>query len=104
LTEAHRTPRPLTGEATTWGWIALGATILSALGYVLQTVFDHVAVPADVASLVYFGLFEWDGVLALLAGIVAVWTGRNRNDWTLRLGLVAIVYVALAQTVQSLWD
>ena len=77
MTEAHPTRRPLTGEATAWGWIALGATILSAVGYALQTLFDHVSVPSDVAGLVFFGLFVWDGVLALLAGIMAVWTGRR---------------------------
>jgi hypothetical protein len=104
LTEAHRTRRPLTVEATAWGWIALGATILSAIGYALQTILDYVSAPDDVVLLVYFGLFEWDGVLALVAGIIAVWTGWNRNDWTLRLGVVAIAYVALAQTIQSLWD
>jgi hypothetical protein len=104
LTEAHETRRPLTDAATAWGWIALGATILSALGYALQTLFDHVAVPAHVAELVFYGLFEWDGVLALLAGIVAVWTGWNRNDWTFRLGTVAIAYAVLAQSIQSLWD
>jgi hypothetical protein len=104
LTEARETPRPLTDAAATWGWIALGATILSSLGYALQTLFDHISVPADVASLVFFGMFEWDGVLALLAGIIAVWTGRSRNDWTFRLGIIAIAYVALAQTTQSLWD
>ena len=102
--EAQQIPRPLTGAATIWGWIALGATILSAVGYALQTILDYVSVPADIESLVFFGLFEWDGVLALLAGIIAVWTGRNRNDWTMRLGIVAISYVALAQTIQSLWD
>jgi hypothetical protein len=104
LTEIHQTRRPLTGAATPSGWIALGATLLSALGYALQTLFDHVSVPADLARLVFFGLFEWDGVLALLAGIIAVWTGRNRHDWTLRLGIVAISYVVLAQIIQSLWD
>jgi hypothetical protein len=104
LTEAHETRRPLTGAATAGGWIALGATILSALGYALQTLFDHVAVPAHIAELVFYGLFEWDGVLALLAGIIAVWTGWNRNDWTFRLGIAAIAYAALAQTIQSLWD
>jgi hypothetical protein len=102
--ELHQTRRPLAGSASAWGWIALGLTILSAVGYALQTLFDHVSVPDDVARLVFFGFFEWDGVLALVAGIIAVWTGRKRNDWTLRLGLVAIVYVALAQTIQSLWD
>jgi hypothetical protein len=104
LTELHRTRRPLTGSATTWGWIALCATAFSALGYALQTLFDHVTVPAHIAELVFYGLFEWDGVLALFAGIIAVWTGRNRNDWTFRLGVAAILYVALAQTIQSLWD
>jgi hypothetical protein len=86
------------------GWIALGATILSAVGYALQTLFDHGSVPAHAAELVFFGVFEWDGVLALLAGIIAVWTGWSRNDRTFWLGLVAISYVVLAQTAQSLWD
>jgi hypothetical protein len=102
--EAHQTRSSYTDGATTWGWIALGATILSAVGYALQTLFDHVSVPADVARLVFFGVFEWDGVLALLAGIIAVWRGWSRNDWTVRLGLVAISYVVLAQTAQTLWD
>jgi hypothetical protein len=75
--------------------IALGATILSTVGYALQILF---------AELIFFGVFEWDGVLALLAGIIAVWTGWSRNDWTVWLGLAAISYVALAQTAQSLWD
>lgn len=100
----HQTRRPLTDSATTWGWIALGATILSAVGYALQTLFDHVSVPAHVAEIVFFGVFEWDGVLALIAGVIAVWTGWSRNDLTVWLGITAISYVALAQTVQSLWD
>jgi hypothetical protein len=104
LTEARRTRSSSRAGATAWGWIALGATILSAVGYGLQTLFDHVSVPDDAAALVFFGVFEWDGVLALLAGIIAVWTGRSRSDWTVRLGLVAISYVVLAQTAQSLWD
>lgn len=102
--ELRQTHKPFTGSADAWGWLALGLTILSAIGYALQTIFDYVAVPDDVVSLTFFGLFEWDGVLALLAGIIAVWTGRNRNDWTLRFGIVAISYVILAQTIQSLWD
>src|SRR5919109_695369 len=102
--ELQQTRRPLTDSATTWGWIALGLTILSAVGYGLQTLFDHVSLPDDVARLVFYGLFEWDGVLALLAGIMAVWTGRKRNDWTFRFGIGAILYVALAQMIQSLWD
>jgi hypothetical protein len=63
-----------------------------------------VSLPAHVAQLVFFGLFEWDGVLALLAGIVAVWTGRYKNDWSVWLGIAAISYVVVAQTVQSLRD
>lgn len=102
--ELHQAHRPLAGAATAWGWIALGLTILSAVGYALQTILDYVSVPDDVVRLVFYGFFEWDGLLALAAGIIAVWTGRNRDDWTLRLGLVAIGYVALAQTIQSLWD
>jgi hypothetical protein len=104
LTEAHLTRSSFLGGATAGGWIAIGATILSAVGYALQALFDHVSVPADVAKLVFFGVFEWDGVLALLAGIVAVWTGWSRNDRTVWLGLVAISYAVLAQTAQSLWD
>jgi len=104
LTEAHQTGSSPTGGVTAGGWIALGATILSAVGYALQTLFDHVSVPAGVAELVFFGVFEWDGVIALLAGIIAVWTGWSRNDWTVWLGLVAVSYVVLAQTAQSLWD
>lgn len=104
MTEVHRTSRPFASSSSAWGWIALGLTLLSAVGYALQTILDYVHVPDDLTRLVFFGFFEWDGVLALLAGIIAVWTGRNRNDWTLRFGLVAIFYVALAQTIQSLWD
>ena len=102
--ELQQTHRQLAGSATTWGWIALGFTILSAVGYALQTLLDHVSAPDELVRLVFYGLFEWDGVLALVAGLIAVWTGWNRNDWTLRFGLVAIGYVVLAQTIQSLWD
>jgi hypothetical protein len=103
LTEAHQTRRSPTGGAIAAGWIALGATILSAAGYALQTL-DHVSLPAHVAELVFFGVFEWNGALALLAGIIAVWTGWRRNTRAVWLGLVATSYVVLAQTAQSLWD
>ena len=62
--------------------------------------FDYESVPARVAELVFFGVFAWDGTLALLAGIIAVWTGWRRDDWTAWLGLVAISYVVLAQSAQ----
>ena len=91
-------------SAAPWGGIAISVTILSGVGYALQTVLDYVSVPSDVAQLVFFGFFEWDGILALLTGIIAVLVGRNRDDWTVRLGIIAIAYVALAQTIQTLWD
>jgi hypothetical protein len=87
-----------------WGPIAVFLAVLSAVGYALQTLLDYVAVPSDITQLVFFGFFEWDGVLALLAGAMAVWTGRNRDDWTFRLGVIAIGYVFMAQTIQILWD
>jgi len=54
-------------------------------------------------ELVFFGVFACDGKLALLAGIIAVWTGWRHNDRAVQLGLVAISSVVLAQTAQSLW-
>jgi hypothetical protein len=87
-----------------WGLIALLTTILSAVGYALQTILDLVHLPSDVTQLVFFGFFEWDGILALTAGCVAVWMGRTRMDWTFRFGLIAIGYVIMAQTIQLLWD
>lgn len=92
-----------------WGWIAISVTVLSAIGYACQTALDHVTIPAglggsDVPRLVFFGFFEWDGILALATGTIAVVVGRNRNDLTLRFGIIAIGYVFLAQTIQLLWD
>ena len=87
-----------------WGWIAITVTVFSTVGYALQTILDYVAVPSDVAQLVFFGFFEWDGILALLTGTIAVVIGRNRSDWTFRLGVIAVAYVALAQAIQILWD
>jgi hypothetical protein len=87
-----------------WGWIAITVAGFSSVGYALQTILDYVAVPSDVAQLVFFGFFEWDGILALLTGTIAVVIGRNRSDWTFRLGVIALAYVALAQTIQILWD
>jgi hypothetical protein len=87
-----------------WGSIAISLTVLSAAGYALQTILDYVPVPSDIAQLVFFGFFEWDGLLALLAGAMAIWAGRRRGDWTFRFGVIAIGYVLLAQTIQILWD
>ena len=88
LTEVDETHRTLT-DAALPGAGSRSARRFSAVGYALQTLFDYVSVPADLARLVFFGLFEWNGVLALLAGIIAVWTGRSRSDWTFRLGIIA---------------
>jgi hypothetical protein len=104
LTEPHQTRSSPRAGGIAWGWTALAATILSAVGYELQALFDHVSVPGDAAKLVFFGVFEWDGVLALLAGIIAVRRDWSRNDWMVWLRLVAISDVVLARTPQSLWD
>jgi hypothetical protein len=100
------TGRPLSRglRGLPWGLIALVTTILSAVGYALQTLLDIVHLPSDVTQLVFFGFFEWDGILALIAGCVAVVSGRKTNDWTFRFGLIAIGYVVMAQTIQLLWD
>ena len=100
------TTRPAVGgiEASRAGWIALGAAVISAAGYVIQTILDYVSEPAVVGKIEYWGLFYGFAALALLAGTASVLTGLKRSDSTLRLGLVAIAYVALVQTIQSLWD
>ena len=77
---------------------------MSAVGYATQTALDYVSKPDIVGQLVFYGLFGGFAIAALVTGIVAVVTGRHRRDHTVRLGLVAIGYVALAQTIQSLWD
>jgi hypothetical protein len=91
-------------EASYWGWIAFGAAVVSAIGYAVQTILDYVPEPALVGELEFWGLFYGFAAVALVAGSVAAVTGFNRGDSTLRLGLVAIAYVALVQTIQTLWD
>ena len=87
-----------------WGAIAIAAAVLSAVGYACQTILDYVSLPADITRLVFFGFFEWDGLLALLTGTIAVLVGWKKDDATVRLGTIAIGYVILAQTIQILWD
>jgi hypothetical protein len=91
-------------RASAWGQIAIGATVVSAVGYVVQVILDFVPDPAIVGALIFFGLFGATAIVALISGIGAVVTGRKRNDHTVLLGLIAIAYVVLMQTIQSLWD
>jgi hypothetical protein len=91
-------------NASRWGWTALGATVISAVGYAAQTALDYVSEPAFVGQIVFYGLFGGLAISGLLTGVVAVVTGWNRGDHTRRLGVLAIAYVTLAQAIQSLWD
>jgi hypothetical protein len=97
---------PPRGErrASPWAWVAVAAALVSALGYVVQTIFDHVHVPPVVARDEFYGAFIATGCLALLSGAVAGFVGRGRSDLTLSLGFIAVAYVLFVQLVQSLWD
>lgn len=95
---------PFCSAASPWGWIALGAVVISAIGYATQTILDYVPDPAIVGALVFYGLFAGFALVTLFSGVIAVATGWKRTDHTLRFGLIGIGYVALAQTIQSLWD
>jgi hypothetical protein len=91
-------------KASPWGRAALGATVVSAVGYAVQNALDYVSLPDIVGQLAFFGLFAGSAIAALVTGVVAVVTGRHRRDHTVRLGLIAIAYVPLAQAVLSLRD
>lgn len=97
-------PPPGERRASPWAWVALAAALVSALGYVVQTIFDHVFVPPVVARDEFYGAFIAPGCLALLSGAAASIVGRGRSDLTLSLGFIAVAYVLLAQLAQSLWD
>jgi predicted Co/Zn/Cd cation transporter (cation efflux family) len=86
------------------GWIAIRATVVSALGYVVQTILDFVPRAGVFGAVVYFGVFAAGAILALLSGAAAVVIGRKRRDSNFRFGVIAIAYVVLVQTIQSLWD
>jgi hypothetical protein len=90
--------------ASPWAWVAVAAAVVSALGYVVQTIFDHVVVPPVVARDEFYGVFIGAGCLALLTGVVASLVGRHRSDLTLSLGFASVTYVLFAQLTQSLWD
>jgi hypothetical protein len=97
---------PVPGRRTVsrWGWVAAGATILSLIGYGVQTVLDHVDEPGSVGEIEFYGLFVGFAFVGLIAGTVAAITGRKRGDLTMSLGFIAVGYVLLAQVTQSLWD
>lgn len=75
------------------------------IGYVVQTILDYVHEPAIVGELEFYGVFAGFGFVALVTGIMSVALGwRDGDKLAVRLGLIAIAYVALAQVIQSLWD
>jgi hypothetical protein len=91
-------------RASAWGWVAAVATAVSAAGYIVQTILDHVYAPPLVGELEFYGVFIGAGSIALLAGAVATFVGRRRDDLTLSLGFIAVAYALFAQLTQSLWD
>jgi hypothetical protein len=92
-------------SASPWARAAIGATIVSAIGYAVQTILDYVPEPGLVGELEFYGLFAGFAFVALATGAVSIFTGWRRGDrLSVRLGLVAVGYVLLAQVIQSLWD
>lgn len=91
-------------RASRSGWIAIRAAVVSALGYIVQIILDFIPRAGIFGAIVYFGVFGAGAILALLSGAAAVVIGRKRRDSTLRFGVIAIGYVVLVQTIQSLWD
>jgi hypothetical protein len=91
-------------HASPWGLIAFAAAVVSEIGYMVQTILDWVPEPALLGEIEFYGLFADFAVIALIGGIVAVITGWRSGDQTRVLGLVAIGYFVLVQTLQSLWD
>ena len=98
--------RPARGHraASKWGWIAGATTVLSLIGYILQTIFDHLTVPWFVAEVDFYAFFTGLAVGALIAGVFSIVVGRGRDDLTVSLGFIALGYVLAAQLLQSLWD
>jgi hypothetical protein len=92
------------GRGAHLGRIAILATVVSALGYVAQIILDFVPGAGVFGAVVYFGVFRAWGILALLSGAAAVVIGWKWHDSNVRFGVIAIAYVVLVQTIQSLWD
>jgi hypothetical protein len=98
------------GSLTTsrWGIVALVATVVSALGFFVQSIPDIIgqrpASAAIIGAIAWWGVFVPAGLLALIAGIGAVVTGLKRRDRTLWLGIISLAYLVGVQTLLSLWD
>jgi hypothetical protein len=92
-------------HASAWGWAAVAATLVSAVGLVLLTIVDSVRTSAVLSLDVFWGLFTGDAVIAFLAGTVAVLTAwrSRRHDATLRFGLVGVAWLILAQSIEMIW-
>jgi small-conductance mechanosensitive channel len=91
-------------SASPLAWLSVAAAVVSALGYVVQTIFDHVYVPPRVAVYEFWGGFIGVGCLALVTGGLASLIGLRQRDLTMSLGFIAVAYVLFAQLTQSLWD
>ena len=93
-------------HASRWAWAAVVASVVSALGYALQTILDYVAAPATFKFGVFWGPFAGAAVLSFLTGVVAIvkgWRWGRRNP-TLALGLVGVGWLLLAQGIQLVWN
>jgi hypothetical protein len=92
--------------ASWWGWAAVVATGLSALGLVLQTILDYVPAPPDFEFAEFWGMFAGDAVIAFLTGLVAIGVGwrMRRRDATLAFGLIGVGWLPLAQALLIFWD
>jgi hypothetical protein len=44
-----------------WGWIAIGAADVSAVGYAVQTILDYVPAPALVGQTEFYGVSPASG-------------------------------------------
>ena len=93
-------------DASSWGWAAVVATGLSALGLVLQTILDYVPAPSDFGFAAFWGVFAGDAVIAFLTGVVAIGMGwqTRRGDATVAFGLVGVGWLLLAQAILIVWD
>lgn len=94
--------------ASTWGIVALVATVVSALGFFVQSIPDIVGQRPGYAGVVgaiaWWGVFVPAGLVAFIAGIGALVTGLKRRDRSRWLGAIALAYLIGVQTLLSLWD